>query len=66
MQESISGDSLAVDKRLWMCKRPHTLTLSTYADTKKTEARAQTSTETQQRRGRQALFGMIHSALDLR
>lgn len=49
-----------------MYKRPRTSTLSTYADTKKTEARAQTCTETQQRQGRQALFGMIQSTLDLR
>lgn len=42
--------------------------LCTYADTKKTEARAQTGTEAHlqlQRQGRQGLFRMIHSTLDL-
>lgn len=69
MSKSVSSDSLTADKRLWTYKHPHISTLCTHADTKKTAARAQTGTETHhqlQRQGRQGLFWVIHSTLDLR
>lgn len=48
MLKSASNDSFTADKRLGTYKRPHINTLCTHADTKKTEARAQTGAERHQ------------------